>query len=301
MEILITGSSGFIGFHLKNFLEKKGIRVTPYDLKDIPPDNIMDFPNLKVKMQGVDGIVHLACVSEVESAQKDPLNCVHTNVGGTVNVLEAARFYKRDDGRPWVIFASSIDVFGQVDILPVTEETPKNPINILGVSKSAGEDLCRIFSKNYGLKTRVLRFSDVYTGKNDKLDRIIPKFILRAFKNEDLVIKGTGEEIFDFLYISDAVEGIWGCIQEVERRRVLYDDFILSMGRPISLEEVAQVIIGQASSKSKIKYSKKPSYEISKFYADIEKAKDVFGFNPSVVLEEGVSLAIRRFRQEGLI
>ncbi|XOB41350.1 MAG: glycosyltransferase [Candidatus Nealsonbacteria bacterium] len=301
MKILITGSSGFIGLSLRKFLEKRGIEVIPYDLKDTPPNDVRDFSNLKSKMKGVDGVVHLAAISRVKLGYEDPLTCIHTNIGGTINVLEACRLYKKEDGHPWMIFGSSREVFGEPKTLPVTEKTPHNSINIYGVAKVAGEDLCRNFSQNYRLKTRVLRFSNVYTGKNDQLNRVIPKFILQAFKNEDLVINGTGKEVFDFTYIGDTIQGIWGCIQEIEKSQVLYNNFTLSTGRPTTLKELAETIIREVGSKSKTKYAKARSYDVNKFYADPQKAKDILGFDPKTGLREGIRLVVEEFKREKMI
>lgn len=296
-KILITGSSGFIGSALRNFLEKQSIEIVPYDLKNVPSNDTRDFANLKEKMRGVDGVVHLAAVSRVILAFNDPLNCINTNVGGTINVLEAAR----QGHRPWVIFGSSREVFGESRPLPVTEETPCQPMNVYGIAKIAGENLCKSFSKDYGLKTRAIRFSNVYTGKNDQLDRVIPRFIFQAAKNEDLVINGTGQEIFDFTHIDDTVQGIWGCIQEIEKSQQLYNDFILATGRPVSLQALAEIIIKTFNSQSKIKYAQGRSYDVNKFYADPAKAKQILGFNPSTSLEEGIKKVIEEFKKERMI
>ena len=300
MRILITGSAGFIGSALGNFLDKHGIEVLHYDLKDEPPNDTGDFTNLRGKIAGTDGVVHLAAVSRVIKAFEEPLACINTNVGGTINVLEAIR--QTPGGKqPWIIFGSSREVFGESRPLPVTEESPRHPMNVYGIAKIAGEDLCKIFSKDYGLKTRVLRFSNVYTGPNDQLDRVIPKFILKAAKNEDLVINGTGQEIFDFTCIDDTVRGIWGCIQETEKSQQLYNDFILATGRPTSLLELAQIVIKALNSRSQIKYSQGRSYDVNKFYADPVKAKQIIGFNPATGLEEGIIKVIDVFKREKII
>ncbi len=302
MKILITGSAGFIGSSLKEFLEKKGIEVIPYDLKDTPSNDVRDISNLKLKMEGVDGVVHLAAISRVKLAYEDPFNCIHTNIGGTVNVLETVRLYKKENNfSPWVIFASSREVFGEPDKLPATEKSPRKAINVYGVAKIAGEELCKIFARNYGLKTRVLRFSNVYTGKRDQLDRVTPKFLLQALKNEDLVINGTGQELFDFTYIGDTIEGIWGCIEEIEKSQKLFDDFTLSTGIPVSLKELAEVIIEETGSKSNIKYAQKRSYDVNKFYADPKNAREILGFNPKISLREGIRLVLEELKGEKTI
>ncbi|MFH1423759.1 MAG: NAD-dependent epimerase/dehydratase family protein [Candidatus Nealsonbacteria bacterium] len=297
MKILITGSSGLIGSALKDFLEKQDVEVILYDLKDNPPNDTRNFSDLKEKMSGADGVVHLAAVSRVIAAFNDPLECINTNVGGTINVLEAARV----GNRPWVIFGSSREVFGESRPLPVTEETPCHPMNVYGIAKIAGEDLCKIFSRDYGLKTRTLRFSNVYTGPRDQLDRVIPKFILQAAKNEDIIINGTGEELFDFTYLQDTIQGIWGCIQEIQKSQKPYDDFILATGVPTSLRELADLIIKILSSKSEIKHTRGRSYDVNKFYADPAKARQILGFDPKTGLKEGIIKAIQEFKEEKII
>ncbi|MFH1780772.1 MAG: GDP-mannose 4,6-dehydratase [Candidatus Nealsonbacteria bacterium] len=302
MKILLTGSSGFIGSDLKIALEKQGVEVIPFDLKDNPANDTRDFANVKEKIQGADGVIHLAAVSRVKLAYENPLECIKTNIGGTINVLEALRLASLAQGkRPWVIFASSREVFGESRPLPATEETPRHPMNVYGIAKIAGEDLCKIFSKDYGLKTRVLRFSNVYTSANDQLDRVIPKFILRAAKNEDITVNGTGQEIFDFTYIHDTVQGILGCFKEIQESEQIYNDFILATGRPTSLKELAEIVIKTVVSTSKIKYSEGRSYDVSKFYADSSKAKQLLGFNPTMTLENGIKAVVKEFKEKGVI
>ena len=293
MKVLITGSSGFIGSALKQLLEEKGAEIVSYDIREDPLDDVRDYSALRSKIRGVDGVVHLAAVSRVKLAHEHPLDCVNTNVGGIINVLESAREVFSKNGRPWVIFGSSREVYGEPTNLPVVESSPRKAINVYGVSKLSGEELCKVYSDNYGLKTRVLRFSNVYTGINDHLDRVIPKFILRAYKNDDLVINGLGVEIFDFTYISDTIQGIWGCIQEIEGNPYLFDDFNLSTGIPVSLRELAELIIKKTGSKSKIKYKKARTYDVNKFYANPNKARNKLGFSPNVNLENGLNLAIK--------
>lgn len=296
MKILITGSSGFIGSALKRLLGEKGIEIITYDIKENPMDDVRNFSSLQAKFISVDGVVHLAAVSRVKIAHENPLECINTNIGGTINVLESVREFISENGRPWVIFGSSREVYGEPVKLPVVETSHRKAINVYGVSKLSGEELCKVYAENYGLKTRVLRFSNVYTGVNDHLDRVIPKFILQAFNREDLVINGLGEEIFDFTYITDTVQGIWGCIQEIERNSHLFDDFNISSGIPISLVDLAELIIKKTESSSKVKYTASRSYDVSKFYADPAKARKKLGFAPKIALENGINLAIKELK-----
>ena len=298
MKILLTGSSGFIGAALKRLLEENGIEVVPFDIKDNPLDDVRDFSALQSKIASIHGIVHLAAVSRVKIAHENPLECVNTNIGGIINVLESARLLRTDNNRPWVIFGSSREVYGESAILPVNESSTRKAINVYGVSKLTGEELCKTYSDNYGLKVRVLRFSNVYTGKNDHLDRVIPKFILQALKEEDLIINGTGDEIFDFTYIDDTIQGIQACIQEIERNNHLFDDFNISTGIPISLKQLADTIIKKTQSKSAVEFTKPRSYDVNKFYANPSKAIDLLGFSPKVTLDKGIDLSIAELKRE---
>jgi len=297
MKILLTGSSGFIGSALKRLLEENGIEVVPFDIKNSPLEDIRDFSAIQSKVLGINGIIHLAAVSRVKIAHENPLECVNTNIGGMINVLESARLIRTDNNYPWVIFGSSREVYGESAILPVNESSSRKAINVYGASKLSGEELCKVYSENYGLKVRVLRFSNVYTGKNDHLDRVIPKFILQAINDEDLIINGTGEEIFDFTYIDDTIQGILGCVQEIERNNHLFDDFNISTGIPISLKQLADTIIKKTQSKSIVEFTKPRSYDVNKFYADPSKAIKILEFLPKVTLDEGIDLSIAELKK----
>ncbi|MFH1780768.1 MAG: NAD-dependent epimerase/dehydratase family protein [Candidatus Nealsonbacteria bacterium] len=299
MKILLTGSSGFIGQALKNFLEKEGITVIPFDPKTDPKNNILNLESLKINVKQVDGVIHLAALSQPKANYENPRNCVNINIIGTNNILEAVRQAKNQ--RPWVIFISSREVFGESAILPITEKTPKNPASIYGITKAIGEELCRIFSESYGLKTRILRLTSVYSGKNDQLDRVIPRFIIQASRNEPLIIYGTGQELFDFTYISDIVQGIKSCVIELQKSRKMHDDFILSFGQPVSLKDLAQIIIGETGSKSFINYEKKYQFSTIKCYADNRKAKEFLNFNPKINIREGIKLVIKEFKEAKII
>jgi len=296
MKILITGSSGFIGSALKRLLGEKEIEIVTYDIKENPLDDVRDFSALQVKIKGVDGVVHLAAVSRVKLAHENPLECINTNIGGIINVLESARELFSENGHPWVIFGSSREVYGESTKLPVVETSTRKVINVYGVSKLSGEELCRVYAENYGLKTRVLRFSNVYTGINDHLDRVIPKFILQAFNRKDLIINGSGEEVFDFTYITDTIQGIWGCIQEIKDSSHLFNDFNLSTGVPISLKELAEIVVEKTKSSSRVKYAKNRAYDVNKFYANPEKAKKILKFSPKIIFEKGIELAIEELK-----
>jgi len=295
MKLLITGSKGFIGAALKGMLEQMGAEIVSCDIRENPKDDVKDFSRLKAKIENVEGVIHLAAVSRVKIAQENPLECIQTNIGGTINVLEAAR--QENEDHPWIIFGSSREVYGESPVLPVTEDYPRNSINIYGVSKITGEDMCKMYSTHYGLNTRILRFSNVYTGLYDQLDRVIPKFILQALENEDLIINGSGNEQFDFTYIEDTVRGVNACIQEVSKSNISFEHYNISSGIPISLRSLAELIVKKTGSNSHIKFIKPRSYDVSNFYAKPTKAERKLGFKSKISLSEGIDLAINELKK----
>jgi nucleoside-diphosphate-sugar epimerase len=293
-KILVTGSAGFIGSALKEYLEKHNTQVVPYDINDSPDYDIRNIDKLRDQVDGVEGIIHLAAVSRVITAQEHPHECFSTNIGGTSNILEVAR--TRNDDPPWIIFGSSREVFGEPQTFPVTEKSPRIPINAYGLSKITGEHLCETYAKYYNLKIRILRFSNVYTGVNDHLDRVIPKFILQALRDENLYINGSGEERFDFTYISDVIKGIWGCVEEIRTSKSPLDDFNLSIGTPVSLKILAEIIVEKTNSKSKIMFNPSRDYDVNHFYASPKKAVEKLGFKPSISIDKGIDLAIKELK-----
>jgi len=295
MKILVTGSAGFIGSVLKKKLENQKTIVIPFDIKDDLQFDVKNLEMLKKHASGVDGIIHLAAVSRVITAQQHPYECISTNIGGVANILEASRTISKNP--PWIIFGSSREVFGEPDVLPVTESSPKIPINIYGLSKMTGERLCETYSRYYGLRVRILRFSNVYTNINDHMDRVIPRFILQALRDEDLYINGSGEERFDFTYITDTINGIWGCIKEIENNTTAFDDFNLSIGTPVSLKELAQLIIKKTKSQSSIIFNNPREYDVNHFYASPKKAMQKLGFTPSISIKKGIELAIQDLKK----
>lgn len=142
MRTLITGSSGLVGAEMAAALRALGHEVVDFDIARMPADGLAeDIRNLDVlsdRMRGCDGIVHLAAVSRVAWGERDPELCHSVNVDGTRRVVDAALSQPRI---PWLIFASSREVYGDPDVLPVTEDAPMIAANHYGRSKVEGERL----------------------------------------------------------------------------------------------------------------------------------------------------------------
>ena len=199
MRILVTGSEGLIGSEVAAALERAGHGARRMDIR-VPEGaegraSILDAGALDRLAAGCDGIIHLAAISRVVHGELDPDLCNRTNIDGTARVIEAA-------GRSgaWLLFSSSREVYGEPLTLPVDESHPLMSINTYGATKVAGEALCRAFSRETGIETRILRIANAF-GPRD-IGRVIPSWIEQARAGNDLTVYG-GDQILDFIWVAD--------------------------------------------------------------------------------------------------
>jgi len=310
MRILITGGAGFIGSNLaKKLIENKDIEIHILDIKE-NPINLKNIRGVINYIQGdvknrkllydilttseFDGIIHLSAVSRVIWGEQNPKLCVSTNVDGTKILMETI---SKLDKKPWVIFGSSREVYGEPKLLPVKENAKKEPINIYGKTKLEGENLINYYSKIYGIKSLILRFSNVYGNEMDILDRVIPRFVLRALRGEVLEIHG-GSQIFDFTYIDDTVNAIKLAIDYLEENsNPLCEDIHILPGMPVKIVDLPDLISQHVKQDVKIKFMKPRNYDVDRFYGDPTKAEELIGFTAKVNINKGIKLTVERFEE----
>ena len=214
--ILVTGGAGFIGSGLVPMLLNAGYRVrvldnlssgsadalAAYDVELVTGD-IRDAQTVDRAVRGVDGIVHLAAHTNVIDSIQDPVMDYAVNVGGTLNLLMAAREHKVAR----FVFASSNAPIGE-NTPPIDEEKPARPLSPYGASKLAGEGYCSAFHGSYGLGTVILRFANVYGPRSTHKGSVVAKFIKDAMSTGTLTIYGDGEQTRDFIHVDDLARAI---------------------------------------------------------------------------------------------
>ncbi|MBN2264492.1 MAG: SDR family oxidoreductase [Candidatus Aminicenantes bacterium] len=216
---LITGGAGFIGSHIAEALVGRGDEVRVLDdlstgkmenlagiagRHEFVEGDIRDFETCRRAAEGVEMIFHEAALASVVGSVADPVRCDAINVGGTLNMLVAAR----EAGVGVFIMASSSAVYGDDPALPKVEGREGRPLSPYGVSKSAGEKYGQVFHALYGLRTVALRYFNVFGPRQDPASEyaaVIPLFITRMLRGERPTIYGDGEQSRDFIYVGDVV------------------------------------------------------------------------------------------------
>ncbi len=308
-RVVITGGNGFIASHLADRLVDLGDSVTLVDLDfDVlrgPEDarrvrgDVREYRSLVRALEGAEVVFHLAAVSRVAWGQENPFNCWRTNAFGTVNVLEASR---RVRSTPVVFYASSREVYGEPVYLPVDEGHPRAPVSVYGRTKNSGESACEAYRAadrpGRAVPSVVFRFSNVYGSERDLPSRVIPKFLSQALRNEEIVLYG-GDQVLDFSYVGDTVDGIVRAYTAVldQRPGVLGETFHFVTGRGVPIVDLARAIVDLTGSSSPIAHGDANGFEVRSFVGNPDKARRVLGYAPRVRLEEGLKILHEKWLQ----
>lgn len=285
MRALVTGGAGFIGSHLVDALVARGDEVIVIDNLHRPgvghlrsrldagdhvtllTGDIRDYPALLEAMAGAEVVYHLAAQSNVVGAVEDIDYSFTTNVQGTLNVLEAARAR----GVRRVVYASSREVYGEQERVPVPESAPLLAKNFYGASKVSGEAYCRAYER-MGLDVTVLRLVNLY-GPGDA-GRVTPRWLDNARSGADLELFG-GDQVLDFLPVGRAVEAIVAAAERSPNGPVN-----VGSGKGVTLFELAERILRLTGSRSTIERRPAREFEVVRFVADVGRMRDVLGLQP---------------------
>ncbi|MDI7267217.1 MAG: NAD-dependent epimerase/dehydratase family protein, partial [Myxococcota bacterium] len=266
------------------------LRVLDSNMKVMIP--VRNAQAVRGAVAGVRGIVHLAAVSRVIWAERDPELCWNTNVGGALCVLCAALDTPK---RPWILFASSREVYGQPTALPAAEDAPLAPVNVYGRAKVESERLVAS-ARDAGLRTAIVRLSNVYGSVRDHVDRVVPAFARAAVWGRRIRLDGR-EHTFDFTHIDDVVRGLLCLIALLDRDEELPPVHLLT-GRPTTLGELAATCVDLARTGSPIVEAPPRSYDVARFYGDPTRARELLGWTATIPLRLGLDRLIRAFLPE---
>ncbi len=276
--LLITGSAGLVGRHLA----RRFAAVRGYDLRH--GEDVLDERALEAAMAAADGVVHLAAVSRVIWGEREPDRCVRVNRDGTAAVLRAAL---RAPRRPWVLFASSREVYGEPDRLPVGEDAPLAPINVYGRTKVDGERLT-LEARSAGLTTAVVRLSNVYGCADDHADRVVPAFARAAATGGTLRLDGA-ENTFDFTHIDDVVAGLALLAARLGAGEADLPPVHLVSGTATTLAQLAALAVELGGDRARVVEAPARRYDVARFVGDPTRARALLGWAPRVDLRAGLA------------
>ena len=307
MRLLITGGAGFIGSYTVEEALERGYSVLVVDnlssgslenLSGVVGNERVELATIDIRLRekleeaakGIDSIIHLAAVVSVEEALARPRETVEVNVLGTLNVLEIAR--KLDVEK--FVYASSVAVYGEPKSLPITEDHLRDPANLYGCTKLAGELLVESYSRDYGLRSVVLRYFNVYGPrmKRGPYAGVVYKFMEAALLGRSPVIYGDGEQTRDFVYVEDVAKANLIAIE-----KNIFGCYNVGTGQGTRIIELAQKIRQMTNSKRDIIYGPERKGDIYKSVADIRKIVSEFGWRPTYSLDYGLKKTIEYYRR----
>jgi UDP-glucose 4-epimerase len=307
VRILITGAAGFLGRHLTERYVEGGHIV--YGLDNLMNGNLNNIRSLLHKKNfkfihddicndevysklptDLDALIHLAAQIHVDRSVVNPAETFKINVEGTLKILEFARM--NDIGK--ILHASTSEVYGSAQHVPMDENHPLSAKHPYGVSKIAADRLCYTYNESYDLGVDILRCFNFFgpRQKDTGYGGVIAIFINRVLQNKPPIIYGDGSQTRDYMYVQDAVAA--------------YDKILTAKGNPgrnginfgsgteISVNDIADSIIRNAAPDGSLKpiHVEARPVEVQRLYADISQANKLLGFAPQVSFETGVKMLV---------
>jgi UDP-glucuronate 4-epimerase len=316
MKILITGFSGFIGFHASRELLRRGWEV-------VGIDNFCDYYNVKLKrdraallegqpgfsareldicdhaklhgvftMEAPDVVLNLAAQPGVRYSIDHPFVYEKTNLEGFLNVLECCRHAAKV---PKLVYASSSSVYGGNKKMPF-EESDKvdNPVSLYAATKKADELMAHTYSHLYGMQAIGLRFFTVY-GAWYRPDMALSLFADAMLHGRPIKVFNHGDMLRDFTYVDDIVDGIVRVVEAQDLPR--YDIFNIGNHRSEKLLDVINVLADSLGVKPKMEMLPMQPGDVYATYASIEKLNKAVGYEPKTTIREGIPVFAKWYRE----
>lgn len=309
--ILITGAAGFIGSHLTEKLLDSGEEI-------VGIDNLCDFYDIELKKYNleiikknenadkfifieedirnlngletifnnfpIDTIIHLAAMAGVRPSIEDPILYQEVNVRGTQNLLECS---KKNNVKKF-IFASSSSVYGNNKKIPFAEtDNVDHPISPYAATKKAGELLCYTYHEIYDIDMICLRFFTVY-GPRQRPDLAIHKFARMVNQKKPIPFYGDGTTARDYTFINDIVDGLKKSLKWIRENTNIYEIINLGNNEPVKLSRLVEVISNHFNYEIVINRQPIPKGDVMITFADISKARNLFGYDPKTSIESGL-------------
>jgi len=303
--VLVTGGAGFIGMHVVPMLLEQGYDVRIFDnMFRGDRDKVAELVNgsdgrvelidqdvryggsVHAAMKGCESVIHLAAVS-INKSVADPHESVDINMVGNHNVFNAAA----EHGVRRLVFASSASVYGDPKKLPMHEDDELDPLTPYCISKRTGEDLLGFYQRTKGLSWVALRFFNVY-GPGQKTTAyytsVINHFVNRLRNGQAPVIDGKGEQSMDFIHVTDIARGVVAALRSEQDNKPVN----IGTGIDTSVATLAKILIEAVGVDVEPQFNPR-DVMVSRRAADITRAKEMLGWEPTIPVEQGMAELVR--------
>ena len=303
---LVTGGAGFIGSHLVEELVRRGHAVRVVDsfitgrrqnLAHVPgvelvEGDLADFDVARRAVEGVEVVLHQAAIPSVPRSVQDPITSNRANVDASLNVLVAAR----DAGVRRLVYAGSSSAYGNTETLPKVETMPTAPLSPYALQKLVAEQYCQMFTALYGLQTVTIRYFNVFGPRQDPsspYSGVISLFISALCEGRRPTIYGDGGQTRDFTYVKNVVDGV---LRAADAPAASGEVINVATGGRISLNELFQTIKRLVGADVEPIYAEPRAGDVRDSQADIGKARQLLGYEPTADLRDGLEKTIAWYR-----
>ena len=299
MKFAVTGGAGFVGNNIVRLLVSKGHSVVVIDnlhtgkkenLEDVFEKieffqtDIRNYDEIEKILKNVDGIFHEAALTIVQESFDKKEEYFDVNVKGTENIFKIARKYEKK-----VVYASSSSIYGDSKQIPIKENSTRNPINPYGQTKLDDEFLAEKYS-NEGLEVIGLRYFNIFgKGQTGSYAGVITQFMRKLNKQEQPIIYGDGNQIRDFIHVSDIAEANLSAMLSKTNSGF----FNIGTGVGTKIKDLAKIMIKIFNEKFEPNFHDSLKGDVKISQADISKSQDLLNWKYSIGVEEGLEKMIK--------
>ncbi len=303
-KILVTGGAGFIGSHVVDLFIAQGYNVVIIDdLSTGRASNLnpaakfyhMDIRSPEIRhvfeTEKPDYVSHHAAQMDVRRSVAQPLFDADVNILGSINLIECAQEFKV---KRFIYISSGGAAYGEPEKLPCDEMHPINPICQYGASKHTVEHYLYMYHVNYGLKYTVLRYPNVFGPRQDPHGEagVVAIFTGKMLAGEPVIINGDGDQTRDFVYVGNCARANYLALT-IDHQPGIYN---LGWGRPTSINDIFSTLVKITGYTLPAQHGPAKLGETRHIYLDASKAKQDFGWVPTITLEEGLENVVAYFK-----
>ena len=314
-EILVTGGLGFIGSNLVKRLVAHKAKVTVVDsllplyggnafnlsgyesLVNINISDVRDSHAMAYLIKGKDYLFNLAGQTSHLDSMTDPRTDLDINAAAQLSILEACRQHNPDVR---IVFASTRQLYGKPEYLPVDESHPIQPVDVNGINKLAGEWYPILSNNVYGIKACALRLTNTYgpgMRVKDARQTFLGIWLRRLIEGKPIAVFGDGLQLRDFNYVDDVVDALLLAAANTEADGQIFN---LGSDEVVNLQQVAELMtqLQPGSSYEIVPFPpERKAIDIGDYYSDFNKIKKVLGWSPRVGLQQGLTASLAYYRQ----